>query len=127
MSPARMAKIEAAMRVTLAFNEALNRHDVPAMARLLHEDTVFENTFPAPDGTRYVGKAAVISFWEAFFRDAPHAAIEIEEIFGSGERCVMRWTYHWRDATGAPGHVRGVDVMRVVGGLIHEKLSYVKG
>ena len=27
----KMAKIEAAMRVTLAFHDALNRHDVPAM------------------------------------------------------------------------------------------------
>ena len=39
----------------------------------------------------------------------------------------MRWTYHWREAGEAVGHVRGVDVYRLRDGLIAEKLSYVKG
>ena len=35
-----------------SFNEAFNRHDVDALAELLSEDTVFEDTSPAPDGRR---------------------------------------------------------------------------
>lgn len=123
----KMVKIEAAMRVVLAFNDAFNRHDVPAMMALMTDDCVFENTSPAPDGTRYVGKAAVTQFWQDFFSASPAAYIHVEEIFGLGWRCVMRWRYDWVDAAGQPGHVRGVDIFTVKDGLISEKLSYVKG
>jgi predicted SnoaL-like aldol condensation-catalyzing enzyme len=127
MSPTRMAKIEAAIRLILAFNEAFNRHDVPGMMRLMSDDCIFENTAPAPDGTVYAGKMAVTQFWEEFFRNSLHARIEIEEIFSLGHRCVMRWNYSWLDLAGEEGHVRGVDIFRVKDGLICEKLSYVKG
>ena len=122
MSPIRMSKIESGIRVVLEFNEAFNRHDVPAMMRLMSEDCVFENTSPAPDGSVYSGKEAVTQFWQGFFRESPQAHIEIEEIFGMGNRCIMRWKYSWGD-----GHVRGVDIFKVEEGLIREKLSYVKG
>ena len=127
MSPARLAKLETAMRTVLAFNEALNRHDVDGMMLLMTDDCVFENTSPAPDGTRVAGKEAVAGFWREFFDASPQAHIDIEEIFGLGERCIMRWKCTWVDETGSGGHVRGVDVFRVRAGLILEKLSYVKG
>lgn len=127
MSPARMDRLETAMRVVLAFNEAFNRHDVAGMMRLMSEDCIFENTAPAPDGSRYTGQAAVTRFWETFFSESPQAHIEIEEIFGLGLRCIMRWRYEWVDSAGQKGHVRGVDIFRVGDGLIQEKLSYVKG
>jgi ketosteroid isomerase-like protein len=82
MSPARMAKLESSMRLVLEFNDAFNSHDVEGMMKLMSEDCVFENTDPAPDGTRYSGRDAVTQFWQNFFRDSPHAHIEIEEIFG---------------------------------------------
>jgi steroid delta-isomerase-like uncharacterized protein len=128
MIPARMSRVEAATRTVLAFNDAFNRHDVAVMMALMSEDCVFENTHPAPDGTVYTGKESVTQFWQDFFRESPQAQIEIEEIFGlGGNRCVMRWRYTWVDMTGQAGHVRGVDMFKVEGGLIREKLSYVKG
>lgn len=127
MSPARMSKVESAIRVVLEFNEAFNRHDVGGMMQLMSGDCVFENTNPAPDGTVYSGKEAVTQFWGDFFRESSHAQIEIEEIFGFGRRCIMRWKYNWVDATGQKGHVRGVDIFQVQDGLITEKFSYVKG
>ena len=122
MSPARLSKVEAGIRIVLEFNDAFNRHDVPGMMKLTTEDTVFENTAPAPDGTVYSGKEAVTQFWVDFFRESPKAHIEIEDIFGLGQHCVMRWKYSWGD-----GHVRGVDIFKVREGLISQKLSYVKG
>ena len=122
MTPPRMAKVELAMRLVLEFNEAFNRHDVNTMMRLMSDDCVFENTYPPPDGTVYSGKEAVTKFWEEFFRESPGAHIEIEEIFGFGNRCVMRWRYSWGD-----GHVRGVDIFQLKEGLIRAKQSYVKG
>jgi limonene-1,2-epoxide hydrolase len=127
MSPARMSRVESAIRVVLEFNEAFNRHDVGGMMRLMSDDCVFENTSPAPGGTVYSGKAAVTQFWQDFFRDSPHAHIDVEEIFGLGMRCIMRWRYNWVDLARKPGHVRGVDIFLVKNGLIAEKLSYVKG
>lgn len=127
MNPIRMSRIEEAMRIVLDFNEAFNRHDVASMMQLMSDDCVFENTDPAPDGTVYSGKDAVTQFWQNFFRASPHAQIEIEEIFGTGKRCIMRWKYSWEDESGKKGHVRGVDVFQVRENLITEKFSYVKG
>jgi len=125
--PTPMSKIESAISIVLAFNEAFNRHDVDGMMRLMSDDCVFENTNPAPDGAVYSGKAVVTQFWQDFFRESPDAHIEIEEIFDFNPRCLMRWKYTWVDPGGKKGHVRGVDIFQVKDGLIDEKLSYVKG
>ena len=46
----------------------------------------------------------------------------------SDDRAVVRWTYRWAaDRPSDPGHVRGVDIIRVRDGKVAEKLSYVKG
>lgn len=108
------------------FNDAINRHDAAAVAALLTDDTVFENTGPAPDGTRLTGKAAVASFWEKWFAANPDAKFEAEEIIVTGDRCVVRWIYRkMRD--GKPWHLRGIDVFAVRDGKIAAKLAYVKG
>ncbi len=127
MSPIRMARIESAIRIVLEFNEAFNRQDITGMLQLLSEDCVFENTAPAPDGTLYKGKAAIHVYWEDFFRESPKAHLEIEEVFGLGRRCIMRWKYNSVDQAGKQTYVRGVDLFHVKEGLISEKLSYVKG
>jgi len=118
---------QTAGEVVRAFNEALNRHDLASMLDHLTEDTVFENPSPAPDGSRYVGREAVSAFWQEFFDTSTGAHIEPEEVFAYRDRCVMRWRYEWRGLDGTPGHVRGIDVYRVQGERIAEKLSYVKG
>lgn len=109
------------------FNSAFNRHDISGMMALMTDDCVFENTFPPPDGTRYEGQVAVQQFWKAFFQSSPQANIEIEDMFVGDGWAVQRWIYHWVDAQGIAGHVRGVDVFRFLEGRIAEKLSYVKG
>ena len=115
------------IRLVRRFNDALNAADVEGMMRMMTPDCVFENTDPPPDGTRYEGQEAVRGFWEEFFRGSSRAQIAIEEIFALNDRCVMLWRYHWVDPQGQEGHIRGVDVYRLRGGLIAEKLSYVKG
>ena len=127
MSPTRLSRIESAIRIVLDFNEAFNRQDVPGMMQLMSDDCVFENYHPAPDGSVFSGKEVVTQFWQDFFRESPHAHIEIEEIFGFGIRCIMRWRYDWVDVSGKKGYVRGVDIFQVKNGSICEKLSYVKG
>jgi len=127
MSPIRMARVESGVRVVIEFIEAFNRHDIAGMMQLMSDDCVFENTAPAPDGTVYSGKEVVTQYWQDFFLASPHAYIKIEEIFGYGIRCIMRWRYDWVDAAGNKDHVRGVDLFQVKNGSICEKLSYAKG
>ena len=109
------------------FNEALNRHDVPAVMALMTQDCVFDNTYPAPDGERFEGQEAVRRFWEEFFRSSPDAVFKSEEMITFGDRCVIRWRYEWTSTDGSSGHVRGVDVLKVRDGKVAEKLAYVKG
>lgn len=123
----KLSRIESAVRIVLAFNEAFNRHDVAGMMQLMSDDCLFENTVPAPDGTAYSGREAITQFWQQFFHDSPHAHMEIEEVFGLGFRCVTRWRYEWVDGAGKKGHVRGADIFQIKNGRICEKLSYVKG
>jgi ketosteroid isomerase-like protein len=94
---------------------------------LLCDDSVFENTYPPPDGARSVGPAAIGAAFAEFFHASPSAKFQGEEIFATGDRCVVRWVYQWTDERNHPGHVRGIDLFRVRDGKIIEKLSYVKG
>jgi ketosteroid isomerase-like protein len=123
----KMARIESAVRLVLAFYEAFNRHDVPAMMQLLTDDCLLESASPAPDGAIYSGKEAVACYWQDFFRASPQARIEVEEVIGFGMRCVVPWRCDWTDAAGNRVHVRGVDLFEEKAGLLSRQRSYVKG
>ena len=122
-----VAQTATTIEVINQFNEVFNRHDVPAVMALMTDDCLFENTYPAPDGERFVGQEAVGQFWEEFFRSSPDAVFTAEEMFAYEDRCVIRWRYNWTNADGSLGHIRGVDVLRVRNGKVAEKLAYVKG
>src|SRR5215467_13776790 len=122
-----VAQTASTIEVINKFNEAFSRHDVPAVMALMTDDVIFENTYPPPDGERFEGQEAVRHFWEEFFRSSPDAVFLSEEMFASGDRCVICWRYEWTSTDGSPGHVRGVDVLRVRDGKVAEKLAYVKG
>lgn len=109
------------------FNDALNRHDVDAVMALMTDDCIFENTYPAPDGERYTGQAAVRGFWEEMLRNSPSAHFDTEEMFAHGDRCTARWVYTYVSGDGTKGHIRGADIFKVRDGKVAEKFAYVKG
>ena len=109
------------LEVVAAFGKTWANHDLDGAIALLTDDCVFDNTDPAPDGTRYVGRDAIRRAWTPIFND-PTSRFDAEETFSVDDRVVQLWRYSWAD-----GHVRGVDVIRVRDGLVAEKLSYVKG
>ena len=109
-----------AAAIVSRFNAAWNDHDLPAALALTSNDCVFESTSPAPDGERFVGRAAIRAAWKPVFDDE-RSRFTVEDSFAAGPRVVQRWRYDWGD-----GHVRGVDVITVKDGLVTEKLSYVK-
>jgi ketosteroid isomerase-like protein len=115
-----------ALAVVTRFCDAFDRGHVEAVMALMTDDCVFESTYPAPDGERYTGQAAVRKYWEHFFATTDEPRFENEEMFACGDRVVSRWKFSWGSG-GAGGHVRGIDAYRVREGKVAEKVAYVKG
>ena len=108
------------------YRDAVNRHDIDAAVAAFTDDGLIDCT-PAPDGERYEGAARIRALFRLLFESADERTFDTEELIVAGDRAVVRWRHHWLDASGRPGHVRGVDVIRMRDGKIAEKLSYVKG
>jgi len=125
MNPIRMSKIEAAMRLVLEFRDAFNNHDVDGMSALMSEDCIFESIDPSPDGEVHAGVDAVAEYWQAYFTISPQVTLEVEELFGIRDRCILRWKHIFEESQNR--YLRGVDIFRVKDGLISEQLSYGKG
>ncbi|MGH7839669.1 MAG: nuclear transport factor 2 family protein, partial [Candidatus Binataceae bacterium] len=83
-----------------------------------------ENTVPAPNGARMIGRAACVAQWRQI-ATAPGTHFDLEDVFVAGDRAIIRWRYCWGD--GESNSVRGVNLMRVRDGLIVEAMGYVKG
>jgi len=115
----KMSKIETALRVGLEFKEAFNRRDVAAMMALLSEDCSLRTA----DNITYSGKADIRAFWQDFFHTSPGAHLKIEEAFGMGFHCVLRWQ---RDDANGASHAHGVDIFQFRDGFICEQATYVK-
>ena len=110
--------------VTRRFNDVFQRHDPTALTDLVGADCVIENTQPAPNGSRHVGQDACVALWTSI---ATNEGIwfDIEDVIVTGERAIIFWRLYWGE--GDACSVRGVNLLRVVGGKIVEARGYVKG
>lgn len=106
------------------YNEAFEQHDPTALKELIAPDCVIENSNPAPNGSRHVGREACLELWRRIATN-PDLRFDIEDIVVTGERATIRWRLHWGE--GESKSVRGVNLMRVRDGQIVEALGYVKG
>lgn len=106
------------------FNDVFQRHDPAALAELVAEDCVIENTQPAPDGARHVGRDACVALWTRI-ATAPGTGFDIEDVVVLRDRAIILWRYRW--GADDQSSVRGVNLMRVRDGRIVEALGYVKG
>ncbi|MQM25528.1 nuclear transport factor 2 family protein [Glycomyces albidus] len=105
------------------FNDAFVDHDPGVLEDLVAEDCVMEAVQPAPEGARYVGRDACLSFWLALAADRT-TQFEAEEIVVAGDRATIRWRLRYGE--GLADSVRGVNLMRLRDGLIVEALGYSK-
>lgn len=105
------------------FNDVFQRHDPSALPELVAADCVIENTTPAPDGARHVGRDACVSLWSRI-ATSPGTRFEIEDVVVAGERATICWRLCWGEREAHS--VRGVNLMRVEHGQITEALGYVK-
>jgi ketosteroid isomerase-like protein len=108
------------------YRDAVDRQDVDGAVAAFTDDGLIDCT-PPPDGERYEGAARIRALFRQLFDSPGERTFETEELFIAGDRAVVRWRHQWVDASGRPGHVRGIEVLRVRDGKIAEKLAYVKG
>ena len=106
------------------FNEVFLRHDPAALIDLIAEDCVIENTKPAPNGARQVGRDACVATWTEI-ATTPGTHFDLEEVFVAGSRAIIRWRFCFGE--NEADSIRGVNLMRVRDGLIVEAMGYVKG
>ncbi|HWN58593.1 MAG TPA: nuclear transport factor 2 family protein [Methylomirabilota bacterium] len=106
------------------FNDVFQLHDPSALHELVAEDCVIENTQPAPNGSRHVGRDECIALWTGI-ATAPGTHFYLENVIVTGERAIILWRFCWGD--GEANSVRGVNLMQVRDGLIVEAKGYVKG
>lgn len=106
------------------FNQVFLTHDPAPLRELVADDCVIENTQPAPDGSRHVGKAACVALWTGI-ATMSGAHFETESIIARGDRGEIRWRLIW--GPDPANSVRGVNLMRVRDGRIVEAQGYVKG
>lgn len=105
------------------FHNAFATHRPQDLDDLIGEGCVLENTAPAPDGARYDGREACLTFWKEIAANAS-LVFEDEEIWASGDRGIIRWQLRW--GPNETDRVRGVNIMRVRGNRIVEGMGYVK-
>lgn len=106
------------------YNEVFLKHDPSALPVLVASGCVIENTNPAPNGSRHVGREACVEHWRRIAIN-PEIRFDIEDVAVVGEKATIRWRLHWGE--GESKSVRGVNLMRVRDGQIVEALGYVKG
>jgi len=106
------------------FNVVFQRHDPSALPELVASDCIIENTTPAPDGARCVGRDACVKQWTAI-ATAPGTHFDLEDTYAADDRAIIRWRFYRGE--GEANSVRGVNLMRVRDGQIVEAMGYVKG
>jgi ketosteroid isomerase-like protein len=67
--------------VVSAFIEAINRHDVPAMSKLMTE----RHTFVDSRGNAVSGREAMTAGWTEYFRMFPDYRVQVESMAQSGD------------------------------------------
>ena len=91
------------------YNESFNQGDVDgvmaAMAAMAG-DCVVETPVPPPDGSRFQGQEAVRALWQDSFQSTSNIEFATEDMFASGDRCLVQWLFTW---VGQSGRVRSLD------------------
>jgi hypothetical protein len=106
------------------FNDVFQHHDPSELPELVAADCVVENTQPAPNGSRHVGRDACVALWKGI-ATAPGTHFDLEDVIVADDRATIRWRYCWGD--GEANSVRGVNLMQVRDGRIIYAMGYVKG
>jgi steroid delta-isomerase-like uncharacterized protein len=108
------------------FKEVWNEGKTQTVYDLLAPDAV--GVGQLEDGSKFHGPAEFVAFVERTRGAFPDIKTVVEDVFGAGDRVVLRWSAkmtHLGDhlgmpATGRPVHLTGITIARIVGKQIVE-------
>ena len=131
MSPARMEKVEAAIRAAIEFHRALECGDRDALEAVLSADCVWEPAEYGPGDRRVVGRQAVIDRLNpraSLPAVSPSPRFRVTQVSGLGNRCIVFGELSLMNGGAETGEttVPAVDIISVRTGRIIEILSYTK-
>ena len=118
-----------------AYDDAWNRHDIPALLAMHTEDSVFQNH---ATGEQAQGKPAIARMVERVFQMFPDVHFGFRKIYVRDDLIVQEWTAsatHQRPILGRGGELLqptgkrlswdGVDILPLRGGLVLRKDTYM--
>ena len=122
-----MQQTDPTTATTIGIVQRYNGFDVDGVMAAMTGDCVVETPIPPPDGSRFQGQEAVRALRRDFIQPTSNIEFATEDMFASGDRCLVQWLFTWVGQDGQPGRVRGVDLSKVRDGKSAEKLVYVMG
>ena len=76
--------------------------DIDGVMAALTGDCVVETPMPPPNGSRLLGQDAVRNRRQEFFQSSSGIEFDAEDMFASGGRRLVQWTFTWVDQDGKP-------------------------
>jgi hypothetical protein len=84
----RARNIDETAEVMRRFNDVFLRHDPKALAELVAAECIIENTTPAPNGARCVGRDECVAQWTQI-ATAAGTHFELEDVVVMGDRAIF--------------------------------------
>jgi ketosteroid isomerase-like protein len=109
-------------RIVRGYLGSFAGRDPDAIAAHVSDDFVNEHTAALGEGCR--GRAAYRERLPGFLADMHELRYEVEDVIVDGSRAAVAYTMHARWQGDRPISVRGVQRLRVAGGLVSERVDY---
>lgn len=126
MATAKMMRLESRFHVVAEYIEAFNKHDSSKMMTYVGDQLTLERHDKSPDMKTYEKRDGVREYFEKIFENDDQIHLNVEDITGNGNKCILCWKAEWEEKDHQERHLRGVDIFEVEKELIQEELSYVK-
>jgi len=126
MSPIKMEKAEKANRLGLKYIEAINAQRIEMIEKSLHSECIWETSASSPEDGKIIGGKNIVEYWKNKFGGRLKHSIKVEEIMGSGLRCILFEEIEEEKTGGLHTIRRAVEIFEVQGEEIIRIRSYTK-
>ena len=126
MSPIKMEKAEKANRLGLKYIEAINAQRIEMIEKSLHSECIWETSASSPEDGKIIGGKNIVEYWKTKCGGRLKHSIKVEEIMGSGLRCILFEKIEEEKTGGLQTIRRAVEIFEVQGEEIIRIRSYTK-